>query len=146
VLAPTRRLLKVTGPAVTLAILLSAASAGAVTVPALPTPVSGVLSGRVALPGTVPTFVGGVPSLGPALPTMAARALIALRHRDQTGLLRFVSRVSDPRSSSYERYLTPAQFDSRYAPSETTVAAIESFARNYGLHVTRSHPTARTCT
>jgi subtilase family serine protease len=135
VLAPTRRLLKVTGPAVTLAILLSAASAGAVTVPALPTPVSGVLSGRVALPGTVPTFVGGVPSLGPALPTMAARALIALRHRDQTGLLRFVSRVSDPRSSSYERYLTPAQFDSRYAPSETTVAAIESFARNYGLHV-----------
>jgi hypothetical protein len=50
------------------------------------------------LASTIASFVGTEPSLGPALPTAPARALIALQHRDQAGLLRFVSGVSNPRS------------------------------------------------
>jgi subtilase family serine protease len=90
---------------------------------------------RALLPSTVADYIGSVPALGPAAPSAPARALIALQHRDQVGLLRLISAVSTPGNKLYEHYLTPAQFVSRYAPSETTVAAVEAFARSFGLHV-----------
>ena len=122
-------------PAVTLAglaattALLFAGPSGAVTLPGTPTPVGGVLTGRVSLPSTLASFVGSAPSLGAALPSSPARALIALAHRDQAGLLRFDSQVSDPGSRIYRHFLTPAQFDARFAPSSASVAAVEAFAR-----------------
>jgi subtilase family serine protease len=110
----------------------AAVAAGPVTV----APVSSVLSGRVSLPSTLASFVGTARSLGAASPTAPARALIGLQHRDEAGLTRFDAEVSDPASPAYRQYLTPAQFNARFAPTATSVSAVESFARGFGLTVT----------
>jgi hypothetical protein len=121
-------------------LLIAAALAPAATVgiadpdasAAVPTP---ALPGTVALPGTLPSFSSSAPRLGAAAAGTPARALIALQHRNQAGLLRFIAQVSNPRSRQYGHYLTPKQFVARYAPGTATVAAVEAFARGYGLTV-----------
>jgi subtilase family serine protease len=98
-------------------------------------PVSTILAGRVPLPASLPSLPGTATLLGAAVPTTPARALISLRHRNAAQLQSFIAKVSDPSSASYEHYLTPAQFDARYAPSASTVQATETFAHHSGLQV-----------
>jgi subtilase family serine protease len=90
---------------------------------------------RVALRDTLPQFRFSAPLLGVASPDSSAVALISLQHRDQGRLLRFIGQVSNPRSRSYQHYLSPKQFIARYAPGASTVAQVEAFARGYGLSV-----------
>ena len=112
------RLALLTGLLVCLtAVAAGAAYAGAAN-PALglpvtkvPEPITTVLSGRVSLPTSVPALPGTAELVGAAVPTAPARALIALRHRNEAQLQAFIATVSDPASPSYERYLTPTQFD-----------------------------------
>lgn len=47
--------------------------------------------------------------------------------------------VSDPRSPLYRHFLSPAQYRARFAPSDTTVGAVESYLRGAGLTI-RSTP------
>lgn len=111
-----------------------AAQAAALPVPSLP--LAGAGAGvRALLPSSVPSYVGVAPALGPAPTSAPAHALIALAHRNQSGLLRFDAAVSTPGNRLYERYLTPAQFSARYAPSRQTVAAVEAYLRRFGLKV-----------
>lgn len=98
-------------------------------------PVTTVLTGRVSLPTSLPSLPGTAKLLGAAVPTTPARALISLRHRNAAQLQSFIAKVSDPSSASYGRYLTPAQFTARYAPSAATVQAVEAFVRDSGLQV-----------
>ena len=43
--------------------------------------------------------------------------------------------VSDPRSASYWRYLTPAQFRQRFAPSQADVNAVQQWLRSAGFTI-----------
>src|ERR1043165_9255077 len=43
--------------------------------------------------------------------------------------------VSDPRSASYGQFLTPSQFNARFAPSSSDVAAVSSWLQSQGLNV-----------
>ena len=43
--------------------------------------------------------------------------------------------VSDPHSSSYGHYLTPAQFRQQFAPSQAQVGAVQSWLRSQGFSV-----------
>ncbi|HEY7077927.1 MAG TPA: S53 family peptidase, partial [Solirubrobacteraceae bacterium] len=47
-----------------------------------------------------------------------------------------VAAVSDPASSSYRHFLTPAQFRARYAPTSGAVASVSSWLKANGLTVT----------
>ena len=122
-----------------LAILLSSAAApaalGAGSAHAAVAAPAALTGARTLLAAQLPATLEGATPLGSAPAGAPARALIALAHRHQAGLLRFDAAVSNPRSRRYERYLTPAQFVARYAPSRTSVAAVEAFARGYGLTV-----------
>jgi subtilase family serine protease len=136
------RSLRLIGPVVALTMVtVLAGAAGAATLPTVTSPVSvtspvtGLLPGRVALPGTVPSLVGTSHALGAPAATSPARALISLRHRNQAGLNALISKVSNPHSSAYGHYLTPKQFDARFAPSESTLAAVKAFAHGNGLRV-----------
>jgi subtilase family serine protease len=93
------------------------------------------LSGRTEVAGDVASDLAVLRPLGPAVSTTPARVLIALQHRDQAGLLRFIARVSDPSSPMYEHYLSARQFVARYGPRPSTVRAVEAFARGFGLRV-----------
>jgi subtilase family serine protease len=90
---------------------------------------------RASLAGTLPAYLHSARDLGAAPAGGPVRALIALRHRDQAGLEAFIADVSNPRSPSYGKYLTPAQFEARYAPSAPDVAQVTAFAKAYGLTV-----------
>ncbi|MDX6638885.1 MAG: hypothetical protein QOJ01_2396 [Solirubrobacterales bacterium] len=61
---------------------------------------------------------------------------IALRWSHGAKLKHFTAAVSDPSSSSYRQFLSAGAFRARYAPSAGRVAAVKSFLRSKGLHVT----------
>jgi subtilase family serine protease len=91
--------------------------------------------GRTLVANAISSEVAASRALGPADSASPEYVLIALQHRDQRGLLRFIARVSDPSSPMYEHYLTARQFVERYAPSPSTVSAVERFTRGFGLRV-----------
>src|SRR6185369_11379943 len=43
--------------------------------------------------------------------------------------------VSDPNSSQYHQYLTPAQFRKQFAPSQSQVGAVQSWLKSQGFAV-----------
>jgi len=85
--------------------------------------------------GRLPQLLAGSTDLGRALASDPARALIALKPRDEAALDRFISRVSNPASRGYRHYLTPAQYTSRFAPTAATVQAVETWARAAGMRL-----------
>jgi len=77
------------------------------------------LRGRVAENGSLIGAREAIAHTGLASSVSPAVALIALQHRDQSGLLSFIAQVSNPKSRLYAHYLTPKQFDAKYAPSRS---------------------------
>jgi subtilase family serine protease len=61
---------------------------------------------------------------------------VVLGFRDQAGLDALTAAVSNPRSPSYGRFLTPAQFHARFSPAASDVDAVTSWLRSRGLRVT----------
>jgi subtilase family serine protease len=60
---------------------------------------------------------------------------VALQPQNGSGLVRYAAQVSDPSSSLYKQFLTPAQIGSQYGASASTVASVASYFGSYGLHV-----------
>lgn len=94
---------------------------------------------RVRLAGTVPTYARAARALGAVADGASVHAIVALKHRDQAGLDELIASVTTPGSASYGKFLTPAQFEARYAPSDASVQQVEAFAQSSGLRV-RSVP------
>ena len=49
-----------------------------------------------------------------------------------------ISSLYHPNSSSYHQWLSSAQFSQRYAPSQSSIAAAQSFLTQSGLHLVAS--------
>ncbi|MGW0834140.1 S53 family peptidase [Streptomyces prunicolor] len=64
---------------------------------------------------------------------------ISLTPRDDKSLDTFVANVSNPRSSSYGRYLTKAQFAARFGRTDAEVKQVKDFLRAQGLTVGKVH-------
>lgn len=56
---------------------------------------------------------------------------------DQAGAAAFAKAASTPGSSSYGKYLTPAQWEARFSPSASTVKRVTAFLRESGFTVGR---------
>lgn len=63
----------------------------------------------------------------------ALHVTVVLRPRDPGALSAYADSVSTPGSASYRRYLTPAQFARRFAPTRAVVASIRTALRARGL-------------
>jgi subtilase family serine protease len=90
-------------------------------------------SSRAALHGSVPpwaTTSGRVSAGNPNAP-VNFRVYLSL----QSGAQAFAAAVSDPRSTSYGRYLSPDAFNARYAPTASAVSAVSSWLQSQGLTV-----------
>ncbi len=83
-----------------------------------------VVANAVAQPGTL---------VGAPAASSTASFMITLRPRNQGALDSFVRAVSDPSSSSYRKFLTPAQFTSRFAVTAKDVAQVSAWLRSQGL-------------
>jgi hypothetical protein len=74
-------------------------------------------------------------------PASAALSLnVSLAVREPVQLEELIQAASMPGSPDYGRYLTQAQYDARYAPSNAEVEAVASWLTGQGLEVTGTSP------
>ncbi len=118
--------------------LALAAGAAAALVGAMAVPSSAFAASahpRVPVPNAQPELAGARATATPASgQKLQVRVHLALRSKDT--ITDAIKAVSDPSSSSYHRYLTPAQFRARYSPTQASVDTVRSFLSGYGVKVT----------
>jgi len=90
---------------------------------------------QAKLRGSVPAWANSKSLVGAADPAGSVRFRVYLGW-NKAGAAQSVARaVSDPHSSSYGRYLTPAQFRERFAPTKLQVGRVQSWLRGQGFTV-----------
>ena len=95
-------------------------------------------SGRSPLAGTRPAWVAGAHYVRPAPAGEPVTTQVYLA--DSAGLAAYAQKVSTPGSSLYGHFLTPAQVEAKFGPSASATAAVESWLRGSGLHVSQVSP------
>ena len=90
---------------------------------------------RSTLSGSVPGWAKSSNAKGAAKSTDAVgfRVYLGLRNASQAQSL--AASVSNPKSSSYGKYLSPAEFRQRFAPAIADVNAVKSWLRDQGMSV-----------
>ena len=111
------------------AVVLTAAAVGAalLSVPAA------AATTRVTLAGARPSWAQA--AAGAPADSQRIDMNVFLGWRDAAGLDAFIQRVSTPGSADRGRFLTPAQFRGRYAPTGASVAKVRDFLTGAGLTV-----------
>jgi len=107
----------------------------ALLVATLPNAAAFAANSRTTLPGSVPPWAKSANYTGAASATGHIGFRVYLGWRNASAAAAFARSVSDPSSSSYGKYLTPAQFRQQYAPSATQVQAVQSWLRSQGFSV-----------
>ncbi|MBE7161623.1 MAG: S8/S53 family peptidase [Williamsia herbipolensis] len=90
---------------------------------------------RTTLPTSVPGWAHPAALVGSAPGDETVHARVYLPWRDPAGLAALTRAVSTPGSVGYGRFLTPAQFRERFAPSPSDVARVRDWVRRGGLRV-----------
>ena len=90
-------------------------------------------SPRAALRGSVPPWATPAAQVSTGSPNAPVNFRVYLSLQD--GAQAAAAAVSDPRSKSYGRYLSPAGFNARYAPTAAAVNAVSSWLQSEGLTV-----------
>lgn len=78
--------------------------------------------------------------LGPRAARKPVEAVVLLRFNRESELLARVEAMGDPRSPQYHRFLTPAQFDERYAPTQADHARVVAALRAAGFTIEKAYP------
>ncbi|HEY4020914.1 MAG TPA: S53 family peptidase [Pseudonocardiaceae bacterium] len=89
----------------------------------------------VAVPDNVNPAVIHSAKLGELAVNKPVSVAVSLKLRDNAGLHKFLSDVSNPHSAQYRHFLTPAQFTARYGPTKAEIATVTSFLAGHGLTV-----------
>jgi len=87
-----------------------------------------------------PAWLGKARAKGalPSRQTLSFSLLLAMR--DQAGANAEVRALSDPSSARYGKWLSLKQFNAAYGPSKSDIAAVTSWAKSQGLHVSSVSP------
>lgn len=96
-------------------------------------------AGPTSASGWVATATRGLPlaaaaPMGGLNPATKMRIDVALKVRDSGALRRLAIAEGTPGSAVFQRYLTPAEFTARFAPSGAQVAAVTGYLTRSGLH------------
>ncbi|HJP73387.1 MAG TPA: S53 family peptidase [Pseudonocardiaceae bacterium] len=89
----------------------------------------------VAVPGNVNPAISHSAKAGELAANTPMSVAVSLKLRDEAGLRKFLSDVSNPRSPQYRHFLTPAQFTARFGPTRAEVTSVTSFLAAHGLTV-----------
>jgi subtilase family serine protease len=92
---------------------------------------------RVTMSGAVPSWATPAAVAGTPASTDRVSFTVALPLRDAAGADQLAQQVSDPNSKAYGSYLSPAQFNARFAPTDASVARVKSFLSGQGISVTK---------
>ncbi|HJQ03218.1 MAG TPA: S53 family peptidase [Jatrophihabitans sp.] len=91
---------------------------------------------RATVASASPAWASSARVSGTPAGTQRIPIRIGLRLRGGNAAQRFVDQVSNPASRSYGKYLSPATFQARYAPSPATVNRVKAFLAGAGIQVT----------
>ena len=113
-------------------VLAVALLAGSVTaaVPAV------AASGRSTVSGTAPSWARSSRAVGAVATKTRISFSVVLPLRDARTANDVAADVSNPKSPNYGHYLTPAQFNARFAPTAAQVSKVKKFLGGQGLRVT----------
>jgi subtilase family serine protease len=98
-------------------------------------PAAAASSGRATLAGSVPSWATASNFKNATSSTDSVGFRVYLGWTDPAGAAALAAAVSDPHSSSYGQYLTPAQFHQRFSPSQASVGAVTSWLRSQGFKI-----------
>jgi subtilase family serine protease len=111
-------------------------AAGALAIPVVAgQAASAAPASRAALPDTVPAWATTANASGAPSSSSTLSLQVNLKLRDQTTAEQLAYEVSTPTSKLYGHYLSPAQFNARFAPTTDQVKSVESYLRSQGLTV-----------
>jgi hypothetical protein len=65
---------------------------------------------------------------------------LGLPLRNRGALTNLIQQLSDPDSTNYHHYLTPAQFTEMFGPTEADYQTVNAFAQAQGLTIRKTHP------
>ena len=97
----------------------------------------------VLLHGHVPDVVSGLTPIRPLPASQKINLCIGLPLRNQDELTELLHNLYDPTCPAYHQFLTPADFMSRFGPTEQDYQAVLAFAQTNGLAVTQMHDDRR---
>ena len=124
---PVRRSLAILGAAIL--------AAGLSTMNGYTANASGVTPDRTPIPGSSPAWTASAQAVGSPASDQSITFRVVLRLRDAAGAEKLAGAVSDPNGADYGKYLSPAQFNARFAPTAAQVAKVQSFLTGQGLSV-----------
>ncbi len=109
---------------------------GALLIALVATTAQAAPAGGAKLGGSVPSWAKASALQSAAGTSAPVSFHVYLGWRDDAGAAALAKAVSDPASARYGRFLTPAQFRSRFAPSAAAVAAVRAWLTSQGFTVT----------
>jgi len=92
-------------------------------------------SASVRHAGARPAWATAARDAGHAAAGGAVDVRVWLAFRDAAGVRALAAAVTNPASASYGHYLTPSEFNARYAPTTAQANAVASWLRSAGLRV-----------
>ena len=85
------------------------------------------------VPGNVNSWVATAARTGTAPDSQRVTIAVHMQVQNLSGLRSVVAEVSNPKSSSYGRYLTPTEIKSRFAPADADAAAVAALLKSAGM-------------
>ena len=98
-------------------------------------PAAAGAAGTASLPNSHPTWATSGNKIAATAADTRIGFSVYLKMRDQAGAEAVAAAVSDPNSSSYGHYLSPAQVRSRFAATNATVRTVRNWLSSTGLTV-----------
>ena len=96
---------------------------------------AGAAPGRTVLEGSQPAWANAQALRSSASASNYVNIRVYLNWRDEAAAQLAATAVSTPGSASYRHFLTPAQFRQQFAPSQSSVTAVQQFLRDAGFSV-----------
>ena len=110
-------------------------AAGLTTMTGYTASASEVGSDRTPISGSSPAWTASAQAVGSPASDQSISFEVVLQLRDAVGAEKLAGSVSDPNGANYAKYLSPAQFNARFAPTAAQVAKVQSFLTSQGLSV-----------
>jgi subtilase family serine protease len=98
-------------------------------------PTAGAASQGHQLAGSVPSWATASHKVGATKASTPVEFRVYLDWRGGGAAAQYALAASTPGSASYRKFLTPQQFNARYAPSSSTVSSVENWLRSQGFKI-----------
>ena len=123
---PTRTAVAVLGVAAVSCALVGATASSAVAAPG---------NGKSALAGSVPSWAQAAHKVGASDKNTQVDFRVYLNNRGGEAAAQLATAVSTPSNAQYGKFLTPAQYRARFAPTRADVDSVSAWLRSQGFKV-----------